>query len=211
MIAMGAATSIYYDDSMADAHADRDLDAAPESATRSRRSAADEARLRGIVDAHFAFVWRALRGLGVSASSADDAAQQVFMVASRKLAAIERGSERAFLAATARGIAANLRRSSMLAHEISDEQQLHREVDGGRDPEQQAAHSQALRALEQILLSLDEELRVVFVFFELEGMTMAEIASGLDLPMGTVASRLRRAREELDAAAKRMRAGGGRR
>jgi RNA polymerase sigma-70 factor (ECF subfamily) len=44
----------------------------------------------------------------------------------------------------------------------------------------------------------------VFVLFELEGMTMAEIATSLDVPPGTVASRLRRARELFAAAVSRI-------
>ncbi|MFT3771354.1 MAG: sigma factor-like helix-turn-helix DNA-binding protein [Minicystis sp.] len=53
------------------------------------------------------------------------------------------------------------------------------------------------------------DLRAVFVLFELEQATMAEIAAMLDLPPGTVASRLRRAREHFQAAARRIAAKGG--
>jgi RNA polymerase sigma-70 factor (ECF subfamily) len=45
----------------------------------------------------------------------------------------------------------------------------------------------------------------VFVLYELEGLSMAEIAGLLELPPGTVASRLRRAREEFHAQARRLR------
>ena len=44
-----------------------------------------DARLRGMVAAHFEFIWRALRGLGVPAGNVDDAAQQVFWIAAQKL------------------------------------------------------------------------------------------------------------------------------
>jgi RNA polymerase sigma-70 factor (ECF subfamily) len=50
------------------------------------------------------------------------------------------------------------------------------------------------------------EARSVFVLFELEELTVPEIAAMLDLPIGTVASRLRRGRELFRAAATRMRA-----
>jgi RNA polymerase sigma-70 factor (ECF subfamily) len=50
------------------------------------------------------------------------------------------------------------------------------------------------------------ELRVVFVLFELEEMTTAEIATLLEIPSGTVASRLRRARETFEDHVARVRA-----
>jgi len=50
------------------------------------------------------------------------------------------------------------------------------------------------------------DLRAVFVLFELEGFSTSEIAATLDLPMGTVSSRLRRARDEFQAATKRYHA-----
>jgi RNA polymerase sigma-70 factor (ECF subfamily) len=62
--------------------------------------------------------------------------------------------------------------------------------------------------LERILESMDEDTRTVFVLFELEGMTMAAIAKLVGVPMGTVASRLRRAREDFQREARRVRSGG---
>jgi RNA polymerase sigma-70 factor (ECF subfamily) len=50
------------------------------------------------------------------------------------------------------------------------------------------------------------DLRAVFVLFELEEMPTAEIAEALELPTGTVASRLRRAREEFRRIAARVQA-----
>src|SRR4051812_6204799 len=68
-------------------------------------------RFRALVEQHFDFIWRSLRGLGVPSSAVDDAAQHVFCVASEKLGAIAAGSERAFLFKTALGVAANARRA----------------------------------------------------------------------------------------------------
>src|SRR5438045_1837856 len=74
-------------------------------------SVSSGARFRELVDRHFAFIWRSLRGLGVPPGSVDDAAQHVFLVLSEKLASIAPGSERAFLFSTAIGVASNARRS----------------------------------------------------------------------------------------------------
>src|SRR5579872_3279174 len=84
--------------------------ASPKGAVRLAFSTAGAARFRGMVDSHFNFVWRYLRGLGVPEASVDDAAQHVFVVAAEKLDAIADGRERSFLVGTALGVAANARR-----------------------------------------------------------------------------------------------------
>jgi len=56
---------------------------------------------------------------------------------------------------------------------------------------------------------MPEELSSVFVLFELEGMTSIEIAALLEIPVGTAASRLRRAREHFEACVKRASARNG--
>ena len=73
------------------------------------------------------------------------------------------------------------------------------------DPEQLADERQALDLLGRILNSLDDDLREVFVLYEVEELTMAVIAEMLRLRQGTVASRLRRAREQFQSRTKRLR------
>jgi len=48
--------------------------------------------------------------------------------------------------------------------------------------------------LDRVLSDMDGDLRTVFVLYEFEELSMAEIADALSIPRGTVASRLRRAR-----------------
>jgi RNA polymerase sigma-70 factor (ECF subfamily) len=169
----------------------------------------DATRFRAMIDANFDFIWRSLRGLGVPSASIDDAAQQVFWTASQKIATIAAGSERSFLFATARGIASNARRSHFRNRELLDEDAIASHVDRAPDPEQVAASRQARLVLDRILDGLPEDLRAVFLLYELEGQTMAEIAALLGTPMGTVASRLRRAREEFQSMARRYQAAAG--
>jgi RNA polymerase sigma-70 factor (ECF subfamily) len=64
----------------------------------------------------------------------------------------------------------------------------------------------ARELLDEILAAMTMELRLVFVLFEVEQLTMAEIARMLELPPGTVASRLRRAREDFAARVRRIEA-----
>ncbi len=152
--------------------------------------------VRGLIDAHWQGLGRMLRHLGTPEADLEDALQGVFMVAAQKLAQIRPGAERAFLAQTAVHMAARARRSLG----------RRREVDGGDDPARPdpgllpdaiLEQRRALNKLDQILAALPFDLHAVFVLYEIEELTMAEIAEALDLPPGTVASRLRRARLQI--------------
>jgi RNA polymerase sigma-70 factor (ECF subfamily) len=55
-----------------------------------------------------------------------------------------------------------------------------------------------------VLSKVDPDLIEVFVLYEVEGLTSPEIADLLQIPLGSVASRLRRAREQFRAAAARV-------
>lgn len=164
-----------------------------------------ERRFRAIVDAHYDFVWRSLRGLGVPAAALDDEAQRVFWLASRKIDAIVVGSERPFLFRLVRGLASNQRRALRRRREVSDDEVLRTQADTSPSPEELASRQQARRMIDAILDTLPTDLRMVFVLFELEELDLAEIASCLEIPTGTVASRLRRAREKFHEAVDRLR------
>jgi RNA polymerase sigma-70 factor (ECF subfamily) len=73
-------------------------------------------------------------------------------------------------------------------------------------PEELAGLKQARALLDRILAEMSDDIRAVFVCFELEGLETKEIALLLDLAEGTVASRLRRARKVFHSAAKRLQA-----
>lgn len=181
-------------------------DTMPSSIPRSREVSERDVRLRGLVDLYFDFIWRSLRGFGVPAASADDATQQVFWIASQKMESIVVGSERAFLFTIARGIAANARRGQSRNREVANEVAIAVQRDASPNPEQVAASNEAKKLLEQFLEMLPDDLRTVFMLFELEGLTIAEIADACALPMGTVGSKLRRAREEFQETIRRFQA-----
>jgi len=159
-------------------------------------AAVDKARLRRIVDAHFDAVHVALRRLGVPPAELDDCAQQVFVVASRKLGAIEHGREKAFLMGTAVHVASRARRTQRRRREVPEGDEIAGgQVDARLGPEELVEQRRMRALLDEVLGAMPEDLRTVLVLFELEELTMQEIAVALDLPMGTVASKLRRARE----------------
>lgn len=162
--------------------------------------------LRRLVHDHYDFIWRLLSRLNVSGPEVDDAAQQVFMVlVSREHLTIKPGSERAFLYGVALRVAKEFRRrtQSSLNHISPDPENL---VDRGADLESVAEQRKARRLLDQILESMPENLKEAFILFELEDMTVPQIAELLAIPTGTVASRLRRARALFQKAVADLRA-----
>jgi RNA polymerase sigma-70 factor (ECF subfamily) len=161
-------------------------------------------RLSAMFHAHYDFVWRSVRRLGVPSDAVDDAAQEVFVVASRKLDAIELGKEKAFLFGAAMRVASDWRRAVQRRRQSPDEP--HEAVDLTPGVDELVEQKRARELLDDLTAQLSDEIRPVFVLFELEGMTMAEIAEALGLPAGTVASRLRRARELFAAYVARLEA-----
>jgi len=166
----------------------------PESHSRPRaiRSEASRARLEKMFNDHYDFIWRLVRRLGLSRGSADDAAQHCFLVASERIEDIKLGSERAFLFGTALRVARSVSRSEV--RWVLEDDMDFRRANVAR-PEDLADQRRAVDLMGRILAKMDLDLRTVFVLSELEGMTMPQVAGLLEIPVGTAASRLRRARE----------------
>jgi len=163
--------------------------------------------LRALFGKHYASVWRLLRRLGVPAAQLDDATQEVFWVAARRLHDIEHGRDGPFLYGVALRVAAGELRRLKSAVPLVDIGQAPSMIDQGPSPEEQLVARQARRLLDDVLDRMPGDLRTVFVLHELEGIEVREIASLEQIPIGTASSRLRRAREEFSAISKRVRAG----
>jgi len=161
--------------------------------------------LRTLFECHYGSIWRLLRRLGVRQAHLDDAAQEVFWVAARRLADIIPGREHSFLYGVALRVAsAHTRREAAMPG--CDSEPFPRLVDPRPSPEEQLQNRQARGMLDEVLRRLSMELRTVFVLHELEEIEVRQIAQIEGIPVGTVSSRLRRAREEFSAIAKRLRA-----
>ncbi len=152
---------------------------------------------------HFAFVWRVLRRLGLAPADADDAAQRVMMVATKRLDDIRPGQERAFLYRTSAFIVARERRGRQRRREEPGVE-LDGESHPGGDPEALLVERRALERLDAVLVGMPDDLRAAFVLFEIEGLSKVEVAEALEIPAGTAASRLRRAREDFARRAHRL-------
>ncbi len=164
------------------------------------RDAPRVARLREMVDDHFGTVWRSLRRLGVPEAGADDSAQQVFLVAARRLDEIEVGGERRYLLGVAVRVASDARRTIARRREVpmvAEGVGASLLVASPRQPDEELEQKRELLLLSALLDEMPDELREAFVLFELEELSAPEVGRALDIPVGTVASRVRRAREQL--------------
>jgi RNA polymerase sigma-70 factor, ECF subfamily len=150
--------------------------------------------LRRWLQSYLDLVTRALRSAGTPPADVDDAVQRTFIVAARRQADVRDGAERSFLLQIALNVAAHARRSVARRREVPVSEAPERvDID---TPERLASLHRERQRLERVVAELPADLRTVFVLFELEGRTMAEIAGQLKIPAGTVASRLRRARQQ---------------
>ena len=161
-------------------------------------------RLRSIVAEHYTSLWRFLRRLGVPEADAEDAAQKCLWVIAERIDDIAPGKDKPFLFGVALRVAKSMRREGRLRPDRGDDDPIADLPAIGPDAEQQLDDRRARALLDRLLGSMPLALRTVFVLYEIEEMTMTEIARTLEVPMGTVASRLRRAREAFDALARRV-------
>jgi RNA polymerase sigma-70 factor (ECF subfamily) len=163
------------------------------------------ARIAAMFDEHFESIWRFLRRMGVPQRDVDDAAQEVMLIATRKVEQIAPGKERGFLFGVAYRVASDARRAQANRRE-TDLDGLEERIDASPDPEILVDRLRARAVLDQVLEGMPLDFRAVFVLTEIDGLSMGEVAELLEIPGGTVASRLRRGREHFDARVKRVRA-----
>ncbi len=157
---------------------------------------------RALFDQHVDFVWRVLRRHGVPERELEDACQEVFLIVHRKLAEFEgRSSLRTWVYAIASRTAQVARRKAHLRRELLEAPL--REPHAEATQEEAAHQKRALSCVESALAQLDADKREAFVLYELEGMSVAEVASALGVPENTALYRLHRAREEVAQRLKR--------
>lgn len=140
---------------------------------------------------HIGFVWRTLRRFGVPESVLEDAAHEVFVILDRHLPELDPPGIPAWLAATARRVASNTRRTEERVRRRAEVAPL----PTASETESLLMRSEAVRIIEAFLASLDEPKREVFRLGELEGLRQGEIAKLLEMNVNTVNTRLRAARE----------------
>jgi RNA polymerase sigma-70 factor (ECF subfamily) len=155
--------------------------------------------VRTIYREHARFVWLSLQRLGIHPSDLDDIAQDVFMIVHRRLDTFDRRARiSTWLFGICMRVAANYRRRRRWTHEV---------LSGGLDDERPATLTAADDILvrreqrelaERALNRLEVAKRATFVMFEIESLSCTEIAELMNVPVGTVYSRLHSARRQLE-------------
>ncbi|MBX3263133.1 MAG: RNA polymerase sigma factor [Labilithrix sp.] len=159
--------------------------------------------------AHFAYVWRSARRLGVTQAEADDVVQETFLTVHRLLDAYEaNGAERSWLFSILFRVVQRHHRTNRRRTALTDGEEDPDALPGPSTsaPDRTAEANESARVLEGILDALDPEKRAVLVLAELEEKPVAEIAEILGINVNTASSRLRLAREHVEAAMARHRA-----
>jgi len=155
--------------------------------------------VRTIYQEHGRFVWLSLQRLGIHPSDLDDVAQDVFMIVHRRLDTFDRRARvSTWLFGICMRVAANYRRRRRWTHEV---------LSGGAEDDRPSALVAADEVLvrreqrelaERALNRLEIAKRATFVMFELESLSCLEIAELMNVPVGTVYSRLHSARRQLE-------------
>jgi RNA polymerase sigma-70 factor (ECF subfamily) len=182
------------------------LSPAPIAGVRESTPAAGERRgppdFDAVYEAHFQFVWRSLRRLGVAGESLDDALQDVFLAVHRRLHEFEaRSSIKTWLFGFALRVARDHRRRATRKGGL--EPLTGSLADAAPGPHEQLEQAESLRLIDAVLGELDDAKREVFIMGEIEQMSAPEIAEVLGLNLNTVYSRLRLARRAFEIALER--------
>lgn len=144
-------------------------------------------------EAHAGFVTRCLVRLGAPRADLDDLRQEVFLTAHRRGGfVVGEAKPTTWLAAIAVRVLANHRRSRQ--RKGTEVIETYETLADPRDTEAFLDRRDDVRRVYRALATLTEPLREAFVLFEIEGLTTQEIAEALEVPVGTVYSRLGAAR-----------------
>lgn len=145
-------------------------------------------------------VWRVLRRCGVSELDIDDAQQMVFIQMHNKwgqLGVLDARALRAYVLCVVTGTAREFGRGRARLLRNADAMQAE-PTPAVATPQDTLERKESCAIVDRILASMDDERREVFVLYELQELSGREIAAHLGIPAGTVASRLRAAREQFE-------------
>jgi RNA polymerase sigma-70 factor (ECF subfamily) len=157
-----------------------------------------KAELGTIYREHVRYVWRCVRHLGVREADVEDLTQEVFLVIGRKLSTFEgRSSLKTWIYGITLRVVSDHRRKAHSRREVSVAEPSEAPADD--NPQEEASRRGLRLRLQRHLDALSAAQREVFVLYELEELTMKEVADVVGVPLQTAYSRLHAARECLKA------------
>ncbi len=159
-------------------------------------------RFDEVVLPHLDAAYNLARYLLRNPHEAEDAVQDACLRAVRHFGGFRGGDARAWLLRIVRNTCFTLlRRRRAGGESVEFDEQVHA-LDDRAGPEADLARALATESLREALDRLPAEFREVIVLRELEGLSYKEIAQVAGVPIGTVMSRLSRARDQLISRAK---------
>lgn len=161
----------------------------PSRETEAEVRGVSRGRFEAIYREHHAFVWRCARQMGASDASVDDAVQETFVIALRRLDEYDpaRAAVSTWLFGILRNVLFNQNRGRRRRARRGAEYASAHAVEEGLGAERELART----LLREFLDGLDEERRAVFVLADIEGFAAKEIAAALSCNVNTVYTRLR--------------------
>jgi len=165
------------------------------------RESEELARFERIVMPHLSAGYNLARWLTRNDHDAEDIVQEAYVRALRAFDRYRGGDPRAWVLTIVRNTCYTWLRANrpadhaMQTPESDDGGPI--AADPGTEPEVRFLQSVDRQLLREAIDSLPPEFREAFVLREIEGLSYKEIADVADLPLGTVMSRLARARQHL--------------
>jgi RNA polymerase sigma-70 factor (ECF subfamily) len=155
-------------------------------------------RFEELIVPEMPFLARVARSMSHSAAEADDLAQDTLLKAYRAMERFDGKHPKAWLARIARNTAIN-RDQRNREFLLSEDGIVEPEDDGTEpsDPEEIVVGADVDEVLRSALDGLPTAFRVIVQLVDVEGLSYQEAADALDIPVGTVMSRLHRARRRL--------------
>jgi len=156
---------------------------------------------RAFYERNFRFVYRIVARMADPAGDVDDLTQEVFTIAGPKLPSFEgRAKETTWLYRIAANVVSADRRKRRRQHLLSLRWLMPSPEDElSESPDRDIERDDARSLVRDILATMTEKKRTVFVLFELEGMPGQEIAEIVGCPLDTMWTRLFHARREFKA------------
>jgi RNA polymerase sigma-70 factor (ECF subfamily) len=158
----------------------------------------ERARFEQALLPHLGAAYNLARWLTQDEHDAEDVVQEAYLRALKSFGGFRGGDGRAWLLAIIRNTCyTRLRQKQAQGSVMAFDETVHDAPVPSLDPEQQAVRRENQQAVRRAVEALPVELREVVVLRELEGLSYKEIAAVAEIPLGTVMSRLARARDRL--------------